>query len=132
MMALKHINSSSNNNNVAFMAKISFCVVASLLENVMLLVEVLLSVCVRRHGHYVHTRAGEESFILGISSACYVLVLGAGREGKDKNLWKRWKHHPIFCVYGTFRRIFFSPFQSFSFTLRVCLSHADFKTWWKL
>jgi hypothetical protein len=59
-----------------FMAKISFFFVLLLpLENVMLLVEVLLSVCVRRHGYYVHTRTREESFILGISSACYVLLL---------------------------------------------------------
>lgn len=38
-----------------------------------------------------------------ISSACYVRR-GRKRKKKEINLWKRWKHHPIFCVYGTFRK----------------------------
>lgn len=31
------------------------------------------------------------------------------KERKNKNLWKRWKHHPIFCVYGTSEDFFLIP-----------------------
>lgn len=63
------------------------------------------------------------SCILGISSACMFMYI------KHKNLWKRWQHHPIFCVYGTFLppqltltplHLLFSFFGIFCSLLFIC------------
>lgn len=53
------------------------------------------------------------------------------RGKKHKNLWKRWQHHPIFCVYGTFLPPHFFFTHSYSLCVDflqplVCLSQPDF------
>lgn len=55
---------------------------------------------------YVQKLLKNSSWVLGISSACCVDIRTYVRE--YKSLWKRWKHHPIFCVYGTFWATFSS------------------------
>lgn len=55
----------------------------------------LLSLVVGGMGLCTKYHARSWISVLGISSACYVYT-------EHKNLWKRWQHHPIFCVYGTF------------------------------
>lgn len=92
--------------------KYLFFVLLLPLENVMLLVEVLLSVCVRRHGFYVQNESEREALFSEFHphAMCW---------GENKNLWMRWKHHPIFCVYGTFRKIFF-PIPTLFFSSSRC------------
>lgn len=51
-------------------------------------------------GLYTKCHARSWISVLGISSACYCVYELI--YVKHKNLWKRWQHHPIFCVYGTF------------------------------
>lgn len=115
-MALSTHSTSRNNNEALFMAKISFSLLLFPPESECYAAG---EVCVRGWA-YVHVGEGSswvQLFFLGISSACYVR--------RNKNLWKRWKHHPIFCVYGTFRKTS-SPFHGAS-----CLSHADFNSSFK-